>query len=89
MKEDIQKYLQSMDFLQDWDTWRNSLKEALEKAKKLGMSDEAIKNLYAKIDYFLATKICPLTREERLLKEMWKVADASERKVVASIIFKI
>lgn len=89
MKEDALKCLQGMDFLQDWDTWRSTLKDAIGKAKNLGMSDETIKNLSVKIGDFLATKVCPATKEEELIKEMWEAADASERKAIASIMFKI
>ena len=34
--------LEMMDFLKDWTTWRNSLKEGIGMAKKMGMTDEEI-----------------------------------------------
>ena len=89
MEDDIKKCLQGMDFLRDWDTWKNTLKESIAKARSLGMSDEAIKNLSVKMGDLLATKICPATKEEELLKEMWKVADSTERKSIASMMFKM
>jgi len=42
-----------------------------------------------KIGDFLATKVCPQTKEEELLKQMWDVATPEERKVIATLMFKM
>jgi hypothetical protein len=34
-------------------------------------------------------KVCPATKEEELLKEMWEIATPSERKVIGTLIFKM
>jgi len=84
-----EKCLQAMDFLKDWKTWRASLNEAIAAARKFGVSDETIKDLSVKVGDFLAQKVCPATKEEELLKEMWDAATAEERKTLASLIFKM
>jgi len=84
-----EKCLQAMDFLKDWKTWRASLNEAIAAARKFGVSDETIKDLSVKMGDFLAQKVCPATKEEELLKEMWDLATAEERKTLASLIFKM
>jgi hypothetical protein len=84
-----EKCLQAMDFLKDWKTWRGSLNEAIGAARKFGVSDETIKDLSVKVGDFLAEKVCPATKEEELLKEMWDLATAEERKTLASLIFKM
>jgi len=84
-----EKCLQAMDFLKDWKTWRASLNEAIAAARKFGVSDETIKDLSVKVGDFLAQKVCPATKEEELLKEMWDSATAEERKTLASLIFKM
>ena len=84
-----EKCLQAMDFLKDWKTWRASLNEAIAAARKFGVSDETIKDLSVKVGDFLAQKVCPATKEEDLLKEMWDAATAEERKTLASLIFKM
>jgi len=84
-----EKCLQAMDFLKDWKTWRASLNEAIAAARKFGVSDETIKDLSVKVGDFLAQKVCPATKEEELLKEMWDLATAEERKTLASLIFKM
>ena len=83
------KCVEVMDVLKDWTAWRNSLHEGIGMAKKIGMSDEAIANLATKVGDFLAEKVCPATKEEELLKEMWDIATPSERKVIATLIFKM
>jgi hypothetical protein len=78
-----------MDFLKDWTTWRNSLKEGISMARKMGVSDEEIQDLATKVGDLLVEKVCPATKEEELLKEMWEIATPAERKVIATLIFKM
>jgi hypothetical protein len=83
------KCLSALDYVKDWDTWRKTLKEGIAEARKFGVSDETIKSMAVKIGDFLATKVCPQTKEEELLKQMWDVATPEERKVIATLMFKM
>ena len=83
------KCLSALDYMKDWNTWRKTLKEGIAEAKKLGVSDETIQNLGVKIGSFLAEKVCPQTKEEQLLKEMWEIATIEERKTIATLMFKM
>jgi hypothetical protein len=78
-----------MDFIKDWNTWRKTLKEAIGEARKFGVPDAVIKDLGVKVGDFLANKVCPATKEEELLKTMWDVGTPEERKVLATLIFKM
>ena len=78
-----------MDFVKDWNSWRSTLKEGVQQARKLGVSDKTIQNLALKVGNFLAQKVCPATKEKELLKEMWNPATPEERKVLATLIFRI
>ena len=84
-----EKCLQAMDFLKDWKTWRESLNEAISAARSFGVSDETIKKMTVKVGDYLAQKVCPATKEEELLKEMWDAATPDERKALAGLIFKM
>ena len=75
--------------MKDWNTWRKTLKEGITQAKKFGVSDETIQNLAVKIGDFLAEKVCPQSKEEELLKEMWDIATIDERKTIATLMFKM
>ncbi len=83
------KCLSALDYVKDWDMWRNTLKEGIAEARKFGVSDETIKTMAVKMGDFLATKVCPQTKEEELLKQMWDVATIEERKVIATLMFKM
>ncbi len=87
--EEKEKCIEAMDFVGNWDQWRGNLKMAIEEGRKLGISDEVIKSMAANVGDFLATKVCPATKEEELLREMWEVASPGERKTLASIIFRM
>ena len=83
------KCLSALDYLNDWYTWRKTLKEGIAGARKFGVSDETIKSMAVKMGDFLASKVCPQTKEEELLKQMWDVATPEERKVIATLMFKM
>jgi hypothetical protein len=83
------KCLSALDYVKDWDTWRKTLKEGIAQARKFGVSDETIKSMAVKMGDFLADKVCPQTKEEELLKQMWDVATPEERKVIATLMFKM
>ncbi|NWG04732.1 MAG: DUF3243 domain-containing protein [Syntrophaceae bacterium] len=83
------KCLSALDYVKDWDTWRKTLKEGIAEARKFGVSDETIKSMAVKMGDFLASKVCPQTKEEELLKQMWDVATPEERKVIATLMFKM
>ena len=88
MKE-IQKCINAMDFVKDWAQWRGNLKEAIERGREFGLSEDMIRKLSVKVGDFLANRVCPATPEEQLMKEMWEVATPDERKTLASLMFKI
>jgi len=83
------KCVAAMDFIKDWKTWRETLKEGIQQARKLGVSDAVIQSMAAKVGDFLSQKVCPATKEEELLKQLWDVGTPDERKVLATLIFKL
>jgi hypothetical protein len=64
-----------MDSIKDWTTWRETLHEGIQAARKLGVSEDTIQNL--------------ATKKEVLLKELWDDGTPDERKVLATLIFKM
>jgi hypothetical protein len=89
---DVNKKLQCinmMDYVGDWNKWRNNLSRAVSVGKKVGMSEEEIEALATQIGDFLAEKVCPATPEEELLKEMWGVATPEERRTIAGLMVKL
>ncbi|MBE0479636.1 MAG: DUF3243 domain-containing protein [Dehalococcoidia bacterium] len=87
--QEKEKCIEAMDFMKDWDTWRKTLKDSIEEGRKYGMSDDTIKRLSVAVGDYLALKVCPATKEEELLRDLWSVATQDERKVLATLIFKM
>ncbi|OPY67267.1 MAG: hypothetical protein A4E57_02390 [Syntrophorhabdaceae bacterium PtaU1.Bin034] len=88
-KDVAMKCMEGMDFMKDWNTWRKSVKSAIEQARNVGMKDEEIRDTAREVSNYLAEKVCASTPEERLLKEMWQAGTEQERKAMASVIFKM
>jgi len=89
---DVDKKLQCINLLEyvgDWEQWRNNLRRAVSVGKTVGMSDGEIEGLATQIGDFLAEKVCPATPEEELLKEMWAAAEPEERKTLARLMVKM
>jgi hypothetical protein len=84
-----EKCLQAMDFLKDWSSWRGSLSEAIIASRKFGVSDDKVRDISEKMQEFLTQKVCPATKEEELLREMWNAARPQERKTIASLFFRL
>ncbi len=78
-----------MATINDWGDWKKTLGKAVDLGESVGMSDKSITNIAEKVGSFLSNTVDPRNDEERLLKEMWDVADDRDRDVLAKIIVKI
>jgi len=77
---EVTKCVSAMDFVKDWKTWRATLKEGIQGARKLGVSDETIQTLATKVGDFLVEKVCPATPEEEVLKERAKGKETGNKR---------
>lgn len=75
--------------LKVFDRWKEFLGERVNQAEQGGMTEETISKLAFQIGEFLADKVDPENNEERVLKELWDVADEQERKTMAKIMVKL
>ncbi len=83
------KSLRGFDWVKDWPTWRDHVKERVAVAHKFGVPDETVRTIGTKIGDLLSEKTRPAAHEEELLKEMWKVATPDEKKTITSLILKM
>lgn len=83
------KCAEAVEIMKDWSSFKNSLREGIQTARKLGMSDQEIQAASVRVGDFLNEKICPGTSEEQVLKDMWDVSSADERKAEASVLYKM
>lgn len=78
-----------MSVLQNFDEWKKFLQDRLKQASNLGMDKATIHDLAYEIGDYLAKDIDPKNEQERLLKELWDVADENEQRVMADLMVKL
>jgi hypothetical protein len=81
--------LRGFDWVNDWPTWRDNVKERIAVAHKFGVPDETVRSIATNVGDLLARKTCPMTQEEKLLKEMWSAATPDERKTITTLILRM
>jgi hypothetical protein len=69
--------------------WMDTLSEALQRAKSVGMPKEVIKRSAAELGNFLAETVDPDVPENKLLKALWETGTDSERQALASMVVKL
>ena len=82
-------YLSQEDFLYDWDQWKNTLNRATKTTDKIGMPDESMEIVSAKVSEFLSERLYLESKEEALIKGLWSVANPDERKILVELLFRI
>ncbi|MEE1131616.1 MAG: DUF3243 domain-containing protein [Caryophanon sp.] len=75
--------------LNDFNDFKNYLNEQLSKGKKLGLSDEFLAKSAKFVADHLAKNEEPRNREQKLLQEMWNVADEDAKKHIALVLVKM
>jgi len=78
-----------INVLNDWDKWKKTLYNAVFMGKKVGLSEDAITKLGTKVGEFLAYKMEPENREQRLLKELFDASDKKEQETLTRVIIKM
>lgn len=81
--------LRSSETLGDWDKWKNVLSKAINIGEAVGLSEKTIDNIAYRVGNTLTATVDPENREERVLQELWKVGDDSDRKTLAKLIVKV
>jgi hypothetical protein len=78
-----------MSVLKNFEEWKKFLSERVKQASNLGMDKETIHDLAYEIGDYLAKDVDPQNEQERLLKELWDVADESQQRVMADLMVKL
>ncbi len=75
--------------LDSFEQWKEYLSGNVNIARSTGASEQTIVEVATRMGDFLANKVDPANREQRLLKELWDKGDDSERKALAKMITKM
>ena len=83
-----------MDFensesLSDWGKWKNTLSKAVGIGEAVGLSEKTIDNMAYMVGNVLTSSVDPENNQQRVLQELWKVGDDSDRKVLSKLIVKM
>lgn len=75
--------------LESFEQWKEFLSNQVGQAKHAGANENSIVEAATKIGGFLADKVDPRNREQRLLKELWETGNQEERHALASMVTKM
>ncbi|ANB60388.1 DUF3243 domain-containing protein [Anoxybacteroides amylolyticum] len=78
-----------MSVLDNFDQWKDFLGDRLQQAKQQGLNQEVISDVAYQIGDYLAKQVDPKTPEERLLSDLWSVADEREQHAIANMMVKL
>ncbi|RHW39579.1 DUF3243 domain-containing protein [Lysinibacillus yapensis] len=78
-----------MALLENWERWTSFLGEQVTDAKEHGMSKKAIEKSAVQIGDYLAKNVDPKNEQERVLADLWQVADSDEKHALANCIIKL
>ena len=78
-----------MSVLDNWKQWEDFLADRLHQAQNEGMSEGAISTLALQIGDYLAEQVEPKNEQERILSDLWSVADKEEQQAIANIMVKL
>ncbi len=78
-----------MSVLDNWKQWQDFLGDRLSQAQNQGMSEGAINSLAHQIGDYLAQNVDPKNEQERVLSDMWSVANDQEQQAIANVMVKL
>ncbi|MEO2075079.1 MAG: DUF3243 domain-containing protein [Bacillus sp. (in: firmicutes)] len=78
-----------MSVLDNWKQWEDFLADRLHHAQNEGMSEGAVSNLAFQIGDYLSKQVEPKNEQERMLADLWSVADKDEQQAIANMMIKL
>ena len=78
-----------MDLNMGWDQWKETLAKAVRAGERASLGHDSLVNQAEQIGDFLENKVDPATPEQAVLRDLWRAADESEQKAIASALIKL
>jgi hypothetical protein len=78
-----------MSVLDNWEQWKDFLGNRLNQAQGEGMSQNVVSDVAYQVGEYLAQQVEPKNEQERVLAELWKVADEQEQHAIANMMVKL
>lgn len=77
------------DIMNHFDTFKDYLGDKVQKGEKLGLGEEGLSKGAKRVADYLAEHEEPRNREEKVLNELWNVANKEEREHMAHVLVKL
>ncbi|WP_100404425.1 DUF3243 domain-containing protein [Bacillus solitudinis] len=78
-----------MSVLDNWNQWKDFLGDRLQQAESEGMTENVINDVAYQVGEYLSQQVDPKNEQERVLAELWKVADEQEQHAIANMMVKL
>jgi hypothetical protein len=78
-----------MTVLDNWKQWEDYLADRLHHAQSAGMNNEVVGDLAYQIGDYLQNKVDPKNEQQRVLSDLWSVADKDEQHAIANVMVKL
>lgn len=78
-----------MSVLDNWQQWKDFLGDRLSQAESEGMNKGVINDLAYQIGDYLSNQVEPKNDQERILADLWSVADNEEQHAIANMMVKL
>ncbi|MBO9128891.1 DUF3243 domain-containing protein [Bacillus sp. 165] len=78
-----------MSVLDNFEQWKQFLGERLEQAQSNGMDNGVVSEMAYRLGDYLANEVEPKNEQERILSELWKIADQEEQHILANLMVKL
>lgn len=73
----------------NWSEWRQTLAQAVDVGRDMGLSDAELADKAETIGDFLANNVDPQNPEQGLLKELWEAADERQQQELAKVLINV
>ncbi|HLO12391.1 MAG TPA: DUF3243 domain-containing protein [Pseudoneobacillus sp.] len=78
-----------MSVLDNWQQWKDFLGDRLNQAETEGMNKGVVNDLAYQIGDYLAGQVEPKNEQERILADLWSVANEEEQHAIANMMVKL
>lgn len=78
-----------MAVLDNWKQWEDFLADRLHHAQSAGMDQSSITDLAYQIGGYLQQNVDPKNEQQRVLADLWSVADEDEQYAIANMMVKL
>ncbi|KAB2337578.1 DUF3243 domain-containing protein [Cytobacillus depressus] len=78
-----------MSVLDNWQQWKEFLGDRLDQGQQQGMNKDTVNHLAYQIGDYLAKQVDPKNEQQRVLSDLWSVANKDEQMAIANVMVRL